>query len=57
MAERLCLLCGGPIPPARWWWQRWIDRLLDGPPIHDPNSPEGVECYERYYRRVRMHRD
>jgi len=37
----LCILCGQPLPPRRWW------QLLTPPPFHDPSK--NPDCQRLLY--------
>lgn len=45
MAERLCLLCERPLPPARLGWLGQVLGLRQ-PPVHDP--VKYPECHRRF---------
>ena len=46
---RLCLMCGEPLPPLRWWQRNWF---LEPPPYHDPRGPQGEQCKIGLMRRL-----
>jgi hypothetical protein len=49
MKVRLCMLCGEPLPPIRWWSYIWFG---PPPPQHDPRGPDGNACWILFNRRM-----
>lgn len=45
---RLCLLCGEPLPPVRWW-ERFTGTA---PKTHKVNGAEGDLCWAKFNKRV-----